>query len=47
MTASVVEAAAVNPNITKTLLANVLSTFFMNGKAFVFNDIKKLINLPF
>ena len=33
--ASVAEAAAVNPIDTKTLLANGVSTFFINGKAVV------------
>ena len=33
--ASVAEAAAVNPIDTKMLLANGVSTFFINGKAVV------------
>ena len=33
--ASVAEAVAVNPKSTKTLLANDLSTFLINGKAVV------------
>ena len=47
MTASVTEAAAVNPEGTKTLLANGVSKFFINGKPVVINGLRKLRNLPF
>ena len=41
-----VAAAAVNPNEIKTLLANGVSTFFINGKLAVINCLQKLRNLP-
>ena len=37
---SVADAAAVNPNSIKTLLANVLSTFFIKGEP-VFSNVPK------
>ena len=42
--ASAVEAAAVNPKGTKTLLANGVCTFFINGKPAVINGLRKLRN---
>ena len=42
MAASVAEAAAVNPNCAKMLLANSVSTFFINGKPPVINGLRKL-----
>ena len=44
--ASVADAAAVNLNGTKTLLANGVSTFFINGKPAVINGLRKLKNPP-
>ena len=38
-TASVVDAAAVNPKGTKTLFANVLSTFSTKGKPVFINGV--------
>ena len=46
LAASVAEATAVNPHGTKTLLANVVSIFFINGKPAVVNGIRKLTNSP-
>ena len=43
---SVADAAAVNPNGTKTLLVNSISLFFINGKAVVINGLTKLRNTP-
>ena len=40
----VADAAAVNSNGTKTLLANGVSIFFINGKAIVINGLRKLRN---
>ena len=39
-------AAAVNTNGIKTLLANGVSTFFVNGKPAVINDLRKFRNPP-
>ena len=44
--ASVAEAAAVNPNGTKTFLPNGVSTFFNNGKEDVIHSLRKLRNPP-
>ena len=41
---SVADAAAVNPNGTKTLLANGVSTFFINGQVTFLNGARKLSN---
>ena len=43
---SVVDAAAVNAKGIKTILANSLSTFFINGKVVVISGRKKLRNPP-
>ena len=43
---SVAEAAAVNPNGIKTLFANSVSTFFINGKPADINGLRKLRNPP-
>ena len=43
---SVAEAAPVNPTGTKTLLANGVSRFFINGKPGVINCLRKLKNPP-
>ena len=40
MAASVADVAAVNPNGTKTLLANGLSTFPIKGNQVFSNDLK-------
>ena len=40
--ASVADTAAVNPNGAKTLLANGISTLFINGKPAVINGLKKM-----
>ena len=45
--ALVTEAAAVNPNGTKTLLAKALSTFFIEGKPVFTKGPRKLSNPPF
>ena len=42
--ASVAGAAAVNPNGTKALLANGVTTSFINGKSVVINGLRKLRN---
>ena len=47
MAASVAETAAVNPNVTKVLLGNSVSAFFINGKPAVINGLRKLRNPPF
>ena len=39
--ASVAEAAAVNSEATKTLLANGVSAFIINSKLAVINDLRK------
>ena len=44
--ASVTDAAAVNPNGTKQILANGVSTFFINGKPTFLNEARKLNNRP-
>ena len=44
--ASVAEGVAVNPNGTKTILANGASTLFINGKPTDNNDFRKLRNPP-
>ena len=41
---SVADTAAVNPNGTKTLLANSVSTFFINGQVTFLNGPRKLSN---
>ena len=41
---SVADAAAVNPNGTKTLLANGVSTFFINGQVTFLNGARKVSN---
>ena len=43
---SVAEAAAVTPNGNKTLLANGVSTLFVDGKPAAINGLKKLWNPP-
>ena len=43
----VAEAAVVNPNGTKTHLANSGSKFFINGKPAVIKELIKLRNPPF
>ena len=47
MAASVAETAAVNPEVTKTLLADSLNTFLINGKTTDINSLRKLRNSPF
>ena len=47
MAASVADNDDVNPQCTKTLLANGISTFFINGKPAVINGLRKLRNPPF
>ena len=44
--ASVADAVPVNPNGTKTLLANIINTFFINIKPAVINGLRKLRNPP-
>ena len=44
--ASVADVASVKPNGTKPLLANNVSTFFVNGKATLVNGARKLSNPP-
>ena len=44
--ASVADAAVVNPNCIKTLLANGLSTFFIKGKPFLVMVLKSLPKTP-
>ena len=44
--ASVADAAAVNPNGIKTLLANGLSTFFIKGNPVFSNGLKSLPKSP-
>ena len=46
MTASVTEAAVVNPEGTKTLLGDGVSKCFINGKPAVINGLRKLRNPP-
>ena len=46
MAASVAEAAAVNPEGTRTLLANNLSKFLIHGKPTDINGLRKLTNPP-
>ena len=46
MTGSIAEAAAVNPKATRTLLANGVSTIFIDGKPTDFNDLRKIRNSP-
>ena len=43
---SVADATVVNPNGTKTLLANAVSTLFLNGKLVLINGHRKLSNSP-
>ena len=43
--ASVAETAAVNPNDSKTLLANGLSTFFVKGKQFLVMVLKACLKI--
>ena len=45
--ASVAETAAINPNSTKILLVNGVSTFFVNGKSTPIDGARKLSNPPF
>ena len=40
------DTAAANPNGIKILLANGVSTVFINGKPAVINDLRKLRNPP-
>ena len=47
MTASVTEAAVVNPEGTKTLLGDGVSKCFINGKPAVINGLRKLRNPHF
>ena len=47
MALSVSETAAVNPKVTKTLLANSLNTFLINSKATDINSLRKLRKCPF
>ena len=44
---SVTDAAAVNTNGIKTLLANGVSAFFINGKPAHINCLRKLRSPPF
>ena len=44
--ASDADAATVNPKGTKTLLANYVSTLFINSKPAVLNSLRKLRNPP-
>ena len=44
--ASVIDAPGVNPNGLKTFLANGVSTFYINAKPAVINDLRKLRNSP-
>ena len=46
MAASVDDAGAVCPNGIKTILANDVSTFFINGKEVIINGPRKLENHP-
>ena len=46
MTASLINAAAVNPKGTKTLLANDISTLFINGNPVLIDGPRKLSNPP-
>ena len=46
-TATVVDAAEINPNNNKTLLANGVNTLFIDGKQSVINGLRKLRNPPF
>ena len=41
------DTASINPNGTKTLLANGVSTFFINGKTTLVNGARKLSNPPY
>ena len=43
--ASVIDAAAVNPNGIKTLLANSVSTFFLKGKPVLVMDLKVYLKI--
>ena len=43
---SVTDAAAVNPNGFKTLLANSLSTFFIKGKPILSNGPRSVPKIP-
>ena len=43
--ASVIIAAAVNPNGIKTLLANSVSTFFLKGKPVLVMDLKVYLKI--
>ena len=43
--ASVIVAAAVNPNGIKTLLANSVSTFFLKGKPVLVMDLKVYLKI--
>ena len=42
LTASVADAAAINPNGVKTLLANGVATFFINDKPNLVNEARTL-----
>ena len=46
ITASVGDVASVNPNSTKMLLANGVSTFFINDKPTEINGVKNFRNPP-
>ena len=46
MAASVVDAAAVNPNGIKTLLANGLSTFYVKANPVFSNGPKSVLKNP-
>ena len=46
MAVSVADAAAVNHNGIRTLLANDESTFFINGKPNLTNGVRGLCNHP-
>ena len=46
MVAFVADTAAVNPNLIGTILANVVSLFFIIGKLADINGLRKLRNPP-
>ena len=46
MAASVADNDAINPKCYKTLFANGISIFFINGKPAIINGLRKLRNPP-
>ena len=46
MASFVAEATVINPKGTKVLVANGVSTFFINGKSAVIHSLRKLRNPP-